>query len=84
MLGAVYYHCITRQLSMEPLSISKINTFMQILLAVCLVYDQVVSVHTLLVNALMTLVVCTTLMSGYEYVSKWCQRAAKILSGKVS
>ncbi len=83
LLGAVYYHFLTRQLNMEPLSISKVNTFMQIMLAVCLVYDQLVSVNSLLLNAMMTLVVCTTIMSGYDYVAKWCQRAAKIQSGKV-
>lgn len=84
LLGAIYFHFLTRQLSMEPLSISKVNTFTQIVLALCLVYDQLVSVNALLLNAMMTLVVCTTIMSGCEYVAKWYQRAVKIQAAKVS
>lgn len=84
MLGAIYYHLVTRQLSMEPLSISKINTFMQITLAVSLVYNQVINVNDFFLNIMMTLVVSTTLMSGFEYVTRWYQRANKIQTNKVA
>ena len=83
LIGAVYYHLTTRQLSMEPLLISKVNTFAQIILAVSLIYSQVGSLHTQLLNALMTIVVCTTVTSGMRYVVEWSRRAAKIAHKQV-
>jgi len=51
LIGAVSYHMVTRQLKMEPLQISKINTFAQIILAVSLIYTQVNPMHPQLLNA---------------------------------
>ena len=79
LIGAVYYHWVTRQLSMEPLPISKINTFAQIILAVSLIFSQVGNLHPQMLNALMAIVMCTTLASGYQYVTEWSRRAAKIV-----
>ena len=83
LAGAVFYHLSTRQLSMEPLLISKVNTFAQIMLAVSLIYAQVGTIHTQVLNALMTVVVCTTVGSGMRYVIEWSRRAAKIAHKQV-
>lgn len=77
LAGAVFYHLSTRQLKMEPLMISKINTFMQIVFAVSLIYTQIWPIHTQILNVLMTIVACTTLASGSQYVIEWSRRAAK-------
>ncbi len=77
LIGAVSYHLVTRKLQMDPLFISKINTFAQILLAVSLIYSQVHSINPQILNALMTLVVCTTVASGMHYVLEWSKRAVR-------
>ncbi len=77
LLGAVSYHMVTRRLQMEPLMISKINTFAQIILAVSLIYTQVNPMHPQVLNAMMAIVVCTTLASGMRYVLEWSRRAVK-------
>ncbi len=78
LVGALYYHLSTRQLKMEPLAISKINTCAQIILAVSLIYAQVGSLHAQILSALMAIVVCTTVASGTQYVMEWSRRASKI------
>ena len=83
LAGAVYYHLVTRQLKIEPLMISKINTFAQIILAVSLIYSQVGPMHEQLLNALMTMVVCTTVASGMRYAVEWSRRATKIAQKQV-
>lgn len=83
LVGAVYYHLSTRQLKMEPLAISKINTFVQIVLAVSLIYSQVNPVHTQIISALMTIVAVTTLASGSQYIVEWSRRAAKFAQKQV-
>jgi len=77
LVGAFYYHLSTRQLKMEPLMISKINTCAQIILAVGLIYTQVSSLNVQVLNALMTIVACTTIASGTQYVMEWSRRAAR-------
>ena len=78
LAGAFFYHLSTRQLKKEPLATSKINTCVQIILAVSLIYAQVGPLHTQILNALMTIVVCTTVASGTQYVVEWSRRASKI------
>ena len=83
LVGAMYYHLVTRQLKMDPLTVSKINTFAQIILAVSLIYAQVGPMNEQLLNALMTIVVCTTVASGMKYVLEWSRRAANIVQKQV-
>lgn len=78
LVGAVCYHLSTRQLKMDPLAISKINTFAQIILAVSLIYAQVGPLSAQVITGLIGLVACTTLASGSQYVIEWSRRAAKI------
>jgi len=77
LVGAFYFHLVTRQLKMEPLTISKVNTCVQIILAVGLIYAQVWPLHTQILNVLMTIVACTTVVSGVQYVLEWSRRASK-------
>ena len=82
VIGAISYHFSTRQLSMDPLLISKLNTFAQIILAVSLIYAQIGSLSTGIINTLITIVACTTLASGSQYVIEWSRRAAKVSASR--
>ncbi|MDW3094187.1 MAG: CDP-alcohol phosphatidyltransferase family protein [Gammaproteobacteria bacterium] len=77
LTSAFYYHLSTRQLKIEPLTISKINTFAQIILAASLIYAQVGPLHVQILNVLMTIVACTTVGSGMSYAMEWSRRASK-------
>ena len=77
LVGAFYYHLVTRQLKMEPLAISKANTFAQITLAVSLIYSQVGPLHVQILNVLIAIVLCTTVASGIHYVVEWSRRASR-------
>ena len=82
LFGALYYHWVTRRLEMQPLAVSKINTFAQIILAVSLVYAQVGTLNSQILDALMALVLCTTVASGFSYVLGWSRRAANLTNAK--
>jgi cardiolipin synthase len=82
LIGAVCYHISTRQLKMDPLAISKVNTFAQILLAVSLIYAQVGPLIPQVISMLITVVACTTLASGSQYVIEWSRRAAKVSASR--
>lgn len=79
LVGAVSFHLATRRLQMEPSSISKVNTFFQIMVALSLVYSQISPLSPTLINLLTAIVVCTTLLSGTQYVLEWSKRANKYL-----
>ena len=82
LVGAVCYHLSTRQLKMDPLAISKINTFAQIILAVSLIYAQVGPMSSQVISGLIAVVACTTLASGSQYVIEWFRRAAKVSASR--
>ncbi|MFQ5765352.1 MAG: CDP-alcohol phosphatidyltransferase family protein, partial [Rhodospirillales bacterium] len=77
--GALLFHTITLSLSMRPLMISKVNTFLQLVLATAVLaaagyhlgQDQAI-------QYLGYVVAVTTLVSLTVYVVKWSQRAAAI------
>jgi cardiolipin synthase len=82
LVGAVCYHLSTRQLKMDPLAISKVNTFAQIILAVSLIYAQVGPMSAQVISGLIAVVACTTLASGSQYVIEWLRRAAKVSASR--
>ena len=82
LIGAVCYHLSTRQLKMDPLALSKINTFAQIILAVSLIYAQVGPLSPQIISVLITIVACTTLASGSQYVVEWSRRAARVSASR--
>ncbi len=75
--GALLFQTITHSLTMEPLTISKVTTAAQIVLAVVVLGDVGlgVSVPWLTMGAV-AVVAITTLSSGAAYVVMWTKRAA--------
>ncbi|WP_018953664.1 CDP-alcohol phosphatidyltransferase family protein [Thioalkalivibrio sulfidiphilus] len=76
ILGALAYRAVTRSLEMQPLLISKLNTFFQIVLVLSvLVNAGVISLPQLYLDALVGIVLVTTVSSGVAYVVGWSRRA---------
>ena len=73
--GAFYFHYHVGKVGGEPTLISKVNTFVQILLVLLVVFAQIFAVPGLLVSLLIGLVAITTISSGIDYVIKWSRRA---------
>ncbi len=74
--GALAYHFTVERLEAEPSLVSKLNTTLQILLALAVVYDLGFSeLPKLLLWGLIYLVTLTTLLSGIDYVVNWSRRA---------
>jgi cardiolipin synthase len=72
LAGAIAYHWVTRELEMRPSVISKVNTLLQIMLVLVVMWNVGVSkLPVLLVDGLMVLVFITTLLSGIDYVVRW-------------
>ncbi|MBI1986282.1 MAG: CDP-alcohol phosphatidyltransferase family protein, partial [Rhodospirillales bacterium] len=75
--GALLFQTVTSSLTMRPLTISKVNTFMQLLLAaVVLAVDGYRLDDFGAVDLLAYAVAVTTVWSGGVYVIKWSQQAA--------
>ncbi|MGH6661951.1 MAG: CDP-alcohol phosphatidyltransferase family protein [Rhodospirillales bacterium] len=75
--GALLFQTVTSSLTMRPLAISKVNTFMQLLLAaVVLAVDGYRLDDFGAVDLLAYAVAVTTAWSGGVYVIKWSQQAA--------
>ena len=73
--GAFYYHYHVGKVGGEPTLISKVNTFVQILLVLLVVFAQIFAVPGLLIQLLIAIVTITTISSGVDYVIKWSRRA---------
>jgi cardiolipin synthase (CMP-forming) len=73
--GATYYHHHVGKVGGEPTLISKVNTFVQILLVLLVVFAQIVTIPGFLIKLLIALVTITTISSGIDYVIKWTRRA---------
>ncbi len=74
--GALVYNYRVAQLDAEPSLISKLNTVLQIMLVLAVVYDLGFSaLHAQLITVLIWSVVCTTVLSGLGYVLDWGRRA---------
>lgn len=76
VVGALVYNYRIAQLEAEPSLISKVNTFLQIALALLVVYSLgFAPVNSTLLSALVWLVTASTVLSGYGYVTDWSRRA---------
>ena len=74
--GALAYHALFGRYDMEPSILSKINTFMQILLVLVVMYSlAVMALPVGLMGLLSYGVLLTTLLSGADYVLRWGYRA---------
>ena len=68
LAGALSYVFVTRTLEIQPTLISKLNTVVQIILVFVVIYSQINSVPTLLIQLLIGLTVLTTVVSGLDYL----------------
>lgn len=76
VLGALVYHMVLGKYEMAPSIFSKINTFMQIVLVLGLVFSLgMYSLPDWLITALIYTVLLTTLASGIDYVYVWGRKA---------
>ena len=74
--GALLFQTVTQSLTMQPLMISKVNTFMQLVLATAVIgFEGFALDNDGAIDILATIVAVTTLWSGTVYVIKWSQRA---------
>ena len=80
--GAILFHTVTLSLTMQPLLISKVNTFMQLILAIGVLGMEGFQVDDgVAIDIIVFIVVVTTVWSGVGYVVKWSQRATALESG---
>lgn len=74
--GALVFQTMTQSLIMQPLFVSKINTFAQIVLAALVLGAGGYNVDAGVVMEMMLIIVAvTTFLSGLMYVIKWTQKA---------
>ncbi len=74
--GALVFQTMTQSLIMQPLFISKVNTFAQIVLAALVLGAVGYNVDSdPFMNIMFGVVAATTLLSGVMYVVKWTQKA---------
>ncbi len=80
--GALVYTIQIEQLNAEPSLISKLNTLLQIMLALLVVVNQgLYQMPGWLLETLVWSVTVTTIMSGLAYVIEWSGRAANRYPG---
>ncbi len=74
--GALSYNHLFGLEEVKPTYLSKVNTFMQILLVLIVIYDLATStVPEAFRLSLVYLVLATTIASGVQYSSKWGRKA---------
>ncbi|MEO5343813.1 MAG: CDP-alcohol phosphatidyltransferase family protein [Gammaproteobacteria bacterium SHHR-1] len=82
--GALWWNFNISLLEAEPTIVSKINTFMQIVLVLAVVLAQLPLLDLLPEGALTALIwatLATTLSSGIDYVWEWSKRAREAVHG---
>jgi len=78
VIGAFLYHLMTRDLHMEPIRISKINTVAQLVLAVAILAGEGLGFELgMFLPAMTFLVAVTTVLSGAVYVIVWSRKALR-------
>ena len=76
--GALVYSIQVEQLNAEPSLISKLNTFLQIMLVLVFVVDQGLwQMPDLVLQGLIWSVAVTTVLSGVAYTFEWGRKAFK-------
>lgn len=70
--GASCYHFLLARLELQPTWLSKMNTFLQILLITTVIFDLALAWQLSDLTTILVLLVATsTVVSGGEYVVKW-------------
>ncbi len=76
VIGATVYNFRIERVQPEPTLISKLNTLMQIMLAAIAVFDLAFAlIPGWIIDALIVIVLATTISSGAGYVFEWSRRA---------
>ena len=75
--GAILFQTVTKTLTMQPLLISKVNTFVQLIFAIAILLVEAYRIEDgFALEAIGYIVAITTLWSGTAYVVTWSQMAA--------
>ena len=75
--GALLFQTVTQSLTMQPLTISKVNTFVQLVFAVIVLWVEAYGLDgDWAIGVIGYIVAVTTLWSGTAYVFTWSHRAA--------
>jgi len=80
--GAVLFHTVTQSLTMQPLMISKVNTFFQLILGLGVLLIEAYGIDDgLSLEVMGYIVAATSVWSGTSYVITWGHRAT-LMAGK--
>lgn len=82
VIGSLLYRQFIGKAKITPLFISKLNTVFQISLVIVIMFSQIISLDTLVLDTVLWLVVITTLASGGAYINEWGRRAWIVLKEK--
>ncbi|MBF0309964.1 MAG: CDP-alcohol phosphatidyltransferase family protein [Magnetococcales bacterium] len=80
--GAIVFLMLTSSLRMEPLWISKVNTFVQIALLTSTLLCMAHDLSEDLLKPLIWITVATTMSSGGMYIMEWTRRATAAERGQ--
>lgn len=76
--GATAYHLVTHELEMRPTFVSKFNTALQIILILAVLYSNSISpLPADLIQAMIYLMLVSTLVSGLIYVLIWSKKTTQ-------
>jgi len=83
VIGGVIFHYTLGRFDMQPSRISKLNTVIQIIFVLAVVFFHGDFAFTpWVVDALVYIVFATTVLSGLDYLLVWGKRAYKIMQKK--
>ncbi len=83
VIGGVVFHYRLGRFEMQPSRISKLNTVIQIVFVLAVVfYHGDFALTPWVVEALSYIVLATTVLSGLDYVLVWSKRACNIMQKK--
>lgn len=83
LFGAIAYQWMTNRLEMSPLFTSKINTALQILFVLLIMYHLAfATIAPLYIDSLQIAVAFTTVVSGLAYIMIWLGYTKKALNNK--
>ena len=68
---------MTRRLEIEPSLISKLNTFVQIILVLTVIYSQINAFPAIIIQISVGITLFTTIASGYDYLAEERLRRAR-------
>ena len=83
VLGGLFYYFRVERVNAAPTVVSKLNTLMQILLViVILFYKSNLGIAAWVIDYTIYAVLFTTVLSGLDYVVTWGRKAIKVKTGQ--